>query len=300
MQLFIYNLLRKYLSQKSRNKLKASVFKLRIKSKKLLRLIYSSTGDEELINHIVEKLGIDYEILMIHSSFNDMIPMYTGNFNQLLNKIIEYCIENQITLAMPAFFFGAEEFDAAKYYKDNFFDVKNTISQMGIFTELFRGKPGVQRSIHPTHSICALGPLAKEITKTHHLAETTTGKGTPFGYMSEYDTKIFGIGTKYFRVITQIHTAEDLMGKNYPIKFKPKEIINVPCILNDGSTINYHLPINSREYETNASKFKKIFRDAKIEHWTYKGIPMFLTEAKNITETVIKAAKKGLTIYKKN
>lgn len=130
---------------------------------------------------------------------------------------------------------------------------------MGIFTELFRRKSGVQRSIRPTHSICAFGPLAEKITKTHHLAETATGRRTPFGCMFEYDTKILGIGTKYFRVLTQVHAAESLMGENYPFKLNSKEIINVPCNLNDGSTINYHLPIKSREYRPDAIQLKKSY-----------------------------------------
>jgi len=293
---YLFKILRKIFSQSARNQLKIKLFKLRNKNKKLLQLIHGTTDDEMLFNHIIKKLDLNYDILMIHSSLNDMVPMFVGNLNQLLNKIVGYCKENQITLVMPSFFFGKDTYDLGTYYKENHFDVKKTISQMGLLTELFRRKSGVKRSIHPTHSVCAYGLLAEEITKGHHLADTSFGEGTPFGFMAQYRTMILGLGTRYFRVLTQVHTAEDMLKEEFPIKFNTKEIISVMCKNERGEELNYSLRNTKQEYIRDARLIKRII-DKKIIKWKYKGIPMFLTEAKVITDTLSEAALNGETIY---
>lgn len=300
MQIFIYNLLRKFLSQESRNKLKSSLFKLKVKNKKLLQFVYGVAGDDELFDHLVKKLGDNYDILMIHSSFNNMLPMYIGNLKKFLNKLVAYCDKNSITLAMPAFFFGAENFDPAKYYEENEFNVISTHSQMGILTELFRHMPDVKRSIHPTHSVCAYGKLAEKITKDHHLADTSCGIGTPFGYMYEYRTKILGLGTKYYRTLTQIHLAEDILKENFPVTLKYEKIIPITCIDADGNKFIYSLPVNQSNYTRDASRVKKILTKKELKVWKYKGILLFLTEAKAVTDVFIDAARRGETIYRKS
>ncbi|NJS39886.1 MAG: AAC(3) family N-acetyltransferase [Rhodobacteraceae bacterium] len=64
-------------------------------------------------------------------------------------------------------------------HKTHNFDAKRTPSEMGLLTELFRRAPGAKRSLHPTHSVTALGPLAEQLTATHHQATTPSGRGTP-------------------------------------------------------------------------------------------------------------------------
>jgi aminoglycoside N3'-acetyltransferase len=299
MQTFLYNFLRKVLKQNSRDSIKSSIFKIRNRYKNILRFIYGTANDDDIFNNIREKLGDGFDVLMIHSSFNDMIPMYTGNLNKLLSEIISFCEQNNITLAMPAFFFGADNFNAKEYYKKNSFDVKKTVSQMGLLTELFRRLPNVRRSIHPTHSICALGALAEKLTKNHHLTGTACGEGTPYGEMRKYRTLILGIGAKGFRTLTQIHSAEDIMKNEFPIAFSYSEIIPVTCIDELGNSLIYNLRIQKPQYRRDASMVNRILGQDKLKEWTYKGIPFFLTTASIVTDTFIEAAKKGTTIYQK-
>ena len=82
----------------------------------------------------------------------------------------------------------------------------------------------MRRSLHPTASVSALGPLAHDLTATHHLAKTTFGEGTPFAIMAARRTAIIGIGTEYFRCLTQVHAAEDLLGEQYPLAVRPSTI----------------------------------------------------------------------------
>jgi aminoglycoside N3'-acetyltransferase len=166
---------------------------------------------------------------------------------------------------------------------------------MGLLTELFRRTPKVKRSIHPTHSICALGPLANKLTANHHLAETTFGEGTPFGEMVKYNTCIVGIGT---RNISHIHTAEDLLENKFPIDLF-LETIPVTCLDELGYTATYNLKIRNPQYKIEMRFLNKILKGL-ITEWNFKGIPFYITNARLITDALIEAAKKGQTMYKKS
>lgn len=300
MQVIIYNLARRLFSQQTRNSIKEILFKINFKIKKIQKYFFGELKNDELLNDIITRLGTDYDILMIHSSINNMYPIYSDNLKLLLNSLIEYCQSNNITLAMPAFVFGDDKFfDAAKYYRNNIFDVNKSKSQMGLLTELFRRQPGVKRSIHPTFSVCALGPLAEKITKDHHLQSTKCGIGTPFGYMAEYNTKILGLGAKYFQVLTQANAPRDILKEEFPFKFNTLEIVPVKCLDHLGKEFIYPLPNIKQDFLRDALVMNKLLHNVVIKEWKLKTIPMFLTNAKEVTETLIAAAKEGKTIYRR-
>lgn len=280
------------------NTVKTSVFKFRTKHKWIFQLIYGTANDEEIFDNILKRIQDKIDILVVHSSFNDMLPMYTGNLNKLLKLILTYCAENNITLVMPTFFLGSNS-KAKEHYLHgrNVFDVNKTISGMGMLTEIFRRKPGVKRSIHPTHSVCAFGPLADEMVNYHHKAETTFGEGSPFIEMTKFKTIILGIGTQIHQALTQVHTAEDFMGQKYPIDLYA-ESIPVTCIDWEGNSLIYNLPIRKTEYYIEKKLVHKILRNT-VNTWKFKGIPFLLTKADQVTETVVRAAQNGHTIYKK-
>ncbi len=304
MQIFIYNLLRSFLSQETRNKLKKLLYGLRRKFDFLFLFVFGTTDDENLFNHIENVIGRDFDILMIHSSYDNIIPMYKGNIHSFIVKLIEFSKFNNITIAMPAFFLGkggGNDMQSAAYYYEKYpvFNLTSTYSQMGLFSEIFRRYPGVLRSIHPTHSISAYGPLAEKIISTHHLSNNPYGELTPFGYMAQFNTKILGIGTKYYRVLTQAHTAEEILKDEFPIKFNYQKSIPITCKLPNGSSFVYQFLVRKKEYRIDALALRKILKNIRIKTWRYKGIPFFLTDAKSVTDELIKAARMGKTIYKK-
>jgi aminoglycoside 3-N-acetyltransferase len=44
------------------------------------------------------------------------------------------------------------------------FDVRSTPSCVGVISETFRAMPEAIRSLHPTHSVAAVGPMARDLT----------------------------------------------------------------------------------------------------------------------------------------
>ena len=286
------------LTKESDNSFRSSLLKFKNHHKDLIRRIYGTANDEEIIESIASRIEPSCEVLMVHNSFDGMVPMYIGNLINLLEYLIKFCQRNNITLAMPTFFAGTN--NAAKEYyqnKNNIFDVRKTISEIGLLTELFRFTHNVKRSIHPTHSVCALGPKAEELTRNHHNVSTTFGSGTPFEIMIKYKTTILGIGTKIHQSLSQIHTAEDIMDNNYPIQLYTDSMA-VTCIDNLGNKLNYYLRIKNPDFILDRKSFFKILEKVEADSWNYKGIPFYTTQACDVTNTFIDAAKRGQIMYK--
>jgi aminoglycoside 3-N-acetyltransferase len=233
---------------------------------------------------------------MVHCSLNDMQPMYAEGPAELVDALVELCGPDR-TLAMPAFFFGGRDGDAAAYYRARpRFDVRRQPSQMGLLSEVFRRRPGVVRSVHPTHSVCALGPLAEELTAGHHLAPTTFGVGTPFGVMADRRTVIAGLGAEYFRCLTQVHAAEDLLGDEYPIALRP-ERLEVRVTDRTGAEATYALPVSTVRRSPRTALLEQWLAPGELTRWRFHGVRLFTTTAARVTQALVEAARAGRTLY---
>ncbi len=262
-------------------------------------LLHGSFSTEELKNEIISKTGKDFDILMVHSSFDHLLPMYTGTPYELLQMLLS--ITRGKTLAMPAFTFGGSTNEISGYLrKKPFFDKNKTPTIVGLVNELFRRYPGVKRSMHPTLSICAYGPLADELTATHHTSDTNLGEHTPFGIMNTKKTLIFGLGVYYFRNLTHVHTAEDILKDEFPFNEQRKsETIKIK-LLDGERKYDYDIKLNldSEQSATrNLALLEKILPKNDLLQWKFKGVPFFYAKANRVTESLIESAKKGITIY---
>lgn len=292
----LYHLLRRTTSQDRRNRLKRRVAHTRKRLAPLYLARYGTFGVEELRDELGRHLPQDAEIVMVHCSLNDLQPMYIGSVTELLDTLIELCGPER-TLAMPAFFFGGPGRDPAAYFRARpVFDVRRQPSEMGLLSELFRRRENVRRSLHPTSSVCALGPLAEGLVAGHHVARTTSGEGTPFAFMAEKRTAIVGIGTEYFRCLSQVHAAEDLLGERYPLVLRPR---TVPVRLKDvdGTVHDYELRLGEPGIRRRAERLEWLLGPDELIRWRFHGIPLFVTSAARVTEVLTDAALRGETIY---
>jgi aminoglycoside N3'-acetyltransferase len=284
-------------SMSVRQNLKSYAWTLRVRTAPLIRAWNGTYGVAELEAKIQERLPKDFEILMVHSSISTMFPMYRDTAGDLLKLLLRMSAGR--TLAMPAFFFGTAEHFSHDYYRRNrIFDVRRTPSQMGLVTELFRRRKGVLRSLHPTHSICALGPLAAELTSRHHLTPLSVGPCSPFGVMGRHNTVILGIGVEYYRSLTQMHVVEDAMGSDFPIPRRAGAAVNVTLIDATGEPIPYVLaPPLSDDFMLKAKRLERFIDGAALVRWKYKGTPLYVTRASEVDQALRRAAERGDTLY---
>jgi len=90
-------------------------------------------------------------------------------------------------------------------------DVLHTPSCVGVLPELFRRRPGVVRSLHPTHSLTALGNEAQMFLSGEERIQTPCGRGGVYYRLWERDAQILLIGVN-FRRNTFIHGIEEWDG----------------------------------------------------------------------------------------
>src|SRR6266478_4391623 len=185
----------RYLKRERFVALRTYYFSLRAKLYPMMRVAYGTFDTAALRDHLEQRIGTDFEILMVHSSVNNMKPMYSDNPLDLVRMLMAFCGPHR-TLAMPAFYFGDAALGGvhATFTQQPRFDLKRTPSQMGLATEMFRRSKGVVQSRHPVYRVSALGPLAKQLTDGHERAGSPSGRGTPFDFMANHETRIIGIG----------------------------------------------------------------------------------------------------------
>jgi aminoglycoside 3-N-acetyltransferase len=94
------------------------------------------------------------------------------------------------------------------------FDVRATPSCVGIIPETFRQTPGVRRSLHPTHSVCAAGPLAAELLGAHLSDSTPCGPCSPFHVLPEVHGQVLMLGCG-LEPNTSMHGVEELVVPPY-------------------------------------------------------------------------------------
>jgi hypothetical protein len=222
--------------------------------------------------------------------------MYTGNPVELVAALAGICGRER-TLVMPSFVMGGRSFDREGYYRNRPFDVRRTPSDMGLLAEVFRRTPGVMRSLHPTCSVCALGPLAGELTASHHLASTGLATDSPFGMMTRRRTAILGLGVEYYRCLTHAHTATDELGDAFPIKFA-KCSMPVTLIDYDGRHIEHDLGLPDPSEKLDLRLLWSLLSKDELVEWRFRGVPLFIvTQAGIVTERLVQAARRGITIY---
>jgi aminoglycoside 3-N-acetyltransferase len=290
--------IRRVLSQERRSELKRLQGAARKRLSPMLTVVHGSFGTKELVAELKKRLPDDFEILMVHSSFDQFQPMFKGTAKELVSCLIELC-GPQRTLVMPSFVMGGRNYDAAEYYRSKPFDVRTTPSEMGLIAEIFRRTPGVIRSVHPTASICALGPLAKELTTGHHLARNGLSPDSPFGLMSRRPTAILGLGVEDFRGLTHVHAATHQMGNDYPIKFV-ENFVMMTVVDYDGSRHEHKLGLPDRTKKLDLRILWSLMSKEELQEWRLHGVPMFvISRAGLVTERLIEAARRGITIFGK-
>jgi aminoglycoside N3'-acetyltransferase len=291
----LYYVVRRCLSQNRRDELKKWQGRLRRRLSGTVSLIHGNYCAAELITNLKARISDDVEILMVHSSYDHLLPAFKGDPQEIVNALVDYCGSKR-TLVMPAFCLGGRLRDKRGANGGRVFDVRKSPSEMGLLTELFRRRRGVRRSLHPTHSICALGPLADELVATHHLGSTRTGPGTPFSIMAQKRCVIAGLGVDWFRVITQTHIAEDTLGEEFPITFD-KETFPVTLVDAKGDRMEYSLTLLRTARTLDNAILKSLLSPQDLRAWKFHGTTLFVTDAGKLTHALLEAARKGVTVY---
>jgi len=101
------------------------------------------------------------------------------------------------------------------------YDFSSTPSVVGTITNYFWKQTGVERSLHPSHSIAYRGPDAVTFVAEHEHCETPCGRGTPYERLIEQDGTVLMFGAT-LDAYTLFHTAED--ATEVPYLYMPERL----------------------------------------------------------------------------
>jgi aminoglycoside 3-N-acetyltransferase len=128
--------------------------------------------------------------------------------------------------------------------KNPIFDLNHTPSCVGVIAETFRLDSRTRRSLHPTHSVCGLGPLTETIFANHLADHTPCGPNSPFHQLPKLKGQILMLACGLI-YNTSMHAIEE--------QIEPPYLFNPPIL--------YTL------IDDNSNKFKKEYIPHNFKDW---------------------------------
>ncbi len=169
----------------------------------------------------IEELGIKRtDTLLIHSSMKS-IGDVEGRGDTVLDAFMEYLNEGLLVFPTHTWEQMSDTY--------NLFNPKTEPSCVGILSNLFMVRPGVYRSLHPTHSVAAFGNDAKTFVAGEERFDTPCPRKGCWGKLYDLDARILFIGCT-LRSNTIIHGVEEwthipnrLSKKAQPLKIQMED-----------------------------------------------------------------------------
>jgi aminoglycoside N3'-acetyltransferase len=174
------------------------------------------------------------DTVLVYSSLKSL--GYVENGPQTVIKALFQSVSPDGTIVFPAYYMPGGTMYGACQIKDYVFDPRVHGTNLGSIPKEFLRFPGVERSLHPTHSVAALGRNARYLTEAHHLAPSTFGKGSPWDRLIEIGGKVAGIGIP-MAPGGLYHPLEDHMMDAFPLPVRMKETHFLRCRQQSGEII---------------------------------------------------------------
>lgn len=254
-------------------------------------------SEEGLRSILVDGMNIRTgQVVFVHSSLDAMQLAFP--FFRMLPLLREVVGENG-TLVFPTF----PHRPAIDFLRSGeAFDVRKTPSGMGALTELARRSRDAVRSLHPTKSVSAIGPLAEELTGTHQDSAYPFGECSPFFKLVAHDAKVIGLGVNTCK-LSFLHSVDDALHDEFPVRVYHDELFRATCINAAGEQIF----VEARAHDLDLMKatggivrfMRRHVDPAVCRDMTIGGVPFFVAEARPLFERMVELARAGVTIYPK-
>ena len=154
---------------------------------------------KDLIKNL-EQLKINPKgTLLVHSSMKS-IGEVEGGADTVLDALMEYMSEGLLVLPTHTWSY----INAANPR----FEVEHSKVCVGILPELFRKREGVVRSLHPTHSVAAIGKGKEAFIEGNEKWDTPCARQSPWGKLLDHKAQIMLLGVD-LRRNTFIHGVEE-------------------------------------------------------------------------------------------
>lgn len=183
----------------------------------------------------LDALGIrDGDVVMLHSSLKS-VGYVDGGAHTVLDALVE-AVGPAGTLVVPTYWLPGGTILATCRLDGYVFDPRRDGTHLGRLPSEFLTMDGIVRSVHPTHSVSAIGRRADDVVRDHHRAPSIFGAGSPWDRCHALDAKVVGLGIS-MGPVTFYHLLEDRMRDRFPLPVRMAEEFRLPCIDADGRRV---------------------------------------------------------------
>lgn len=181
------------------------------------------------------------------------------------------------------------------------FNVRRTPSYTGLLNEFARRQPGSLRSLHPTKSVCAIGPRAEELTATHQQSPYPYDVCSPYFKLIECGAKIVGLGVST-RNLSFVYCTDDALKDSFPVRVYHDRVFEVECVNYEGRTETvrtYAHDMRKIVHDVPGYMSRHISEEACLD-LSIKGMSFFRADAPRLFQEMLKLAREGITVYSKS
>jgi aminoglycoside 3-N-acetyltransferase len=155
---------------------------------------------------------------------------------------------------------------------------------IGLLPRVFHRMDGVVRSIHPTHSVCAYGRLARTLTEGHAEDETPVGPNSPFRKLIQHEGKLLFIGP-VTGSNTFMHGVEEMARAPYALR---SELTRYH--IDNGACLVYEKEYFTHNFDGWHQMYEKVCAHMPKEHiarGALGGADCVLMDARAVMETAL-------------
>ncbi|SHK15536.1 aminoglycoside 3-N-acetyltransferase [Anaerocolumna jejuensis DSM 15929] len=159
----------------------------------------------------IEQAGIRKNgTLLIHSSMK-AVGVVEGGADTVLDAFIEYMKEGLLLFPTHSW--------SDKNLRNDIYDPKTEPSCVGVLPNLFMKREGAIRSMHPTHSVTAMGDRAQAYVLRDREVHTPCPRNGCFGGLYDEEAQLLFLGAT-LKTNTFIHSIEEWL--NVPDRINPQ------------------------------------------------------------------------------
>lgn len=178
------------------------------------------------------------------------------------------------------------------------FDSRTLPSCVGILPEIFRHQPGVIRSLHPTHSVAALGKDAENYVAGEEKRTTPCPREGCWGKLVDRDADILFLGCT-LRSNTFLHGVEEW--ENIPDRLDP-QLQQVTIIGPNGEEyhtgIHRHNCLACEDVSANYGKMEPVFaKCGAIRYGKFGDAPCIIGNARKMQEATVRLLKREPQLF---
>jgi aminoglycoside N3'-acetyltransferase len=178
------------------------------------------------------------------------------------------------------------------------FDVRKTPSYTGSLTEIARRNANAVRSLHPTKSVCAIGPQAVYLTAAHHESPYPYDIPSPYYRLAEVAGKVVGLGVPTSN-LSLVHSVDDVLGERFPVFPYHDRLFRASCVdAQDQRVVVPTYAHDMRKMLHNVPLFlRRHIRPEVCKDLNIQGRSFFRGDVRTLLDDMLELAQRGITIY---